>query len=65
MDKRQFLTAAAAMAATPAFGQAQLKKPGSNVLPLIPNHLLYAWDVLEEPHHELITARNHVQYSAP
>ena len=30
MDKRQFLTAAAALAATPAFGQAQAKKPGTH-----------------------------------
>ena len=32
MHKRQFLTAAAALAAAPAFGQAQMKKPGTDDL---------------------------------
>jgi len=32
MDKRQFLTAAAVLAATPALGQAQAKKPGTDDL---------------------------------
>src|SRR4051812_46061145 len=32
MDKRQFLTAAAVLAATPALGQAQMKKPGTDDL---------------------------------
>ena len=32
MDKRQFLTAAAVLAATPALGQAQVKKPGTDDL---------------------------------
>src|SRR6201986_299579 len=32
MDKRQFLTAAAALAATPAFGPAQMTKPGTDDL---------------------------------